>query len=192
MGSPRFCFVLTPFGPRDWSQRKSLINSSFFMKNFRLPKVLLLLLGMTFALCANAQSNYKLVVWEKGGAVVGNYELTYTPKVTFTETEMIITTSLADVYYYGLPNMWKLTYESVPTSVNNILADNNAMQFTGDAIVFPVLEAGSNIAVYAANGALVINKTVSSAGEYAFPISNLSQGVYMVNVNGKTYKIVKK
>jgi hypothetical protein len=76
--------------------------------------------------------------------------------------------------------------------VNNIMADNNAMLFNGDAIVFPALEAGSNIAVYAANGALVINKTVSSAGEYAFPISSLSQGVYMVNVNGKTYKIVKK
>ena len=192
MSSPRFCFVLTLFGPRDWSQRNRLINSSIFMKKFLLPKVLLLLLGIAFALGANAQSNYKLVVWEKGGAVVGNYELTYTPNVTFTETEMIITTSLADVYYYGLPNMWKLTYESVPTSVNNIMADNNAMLFNGDAIVFPALEAGSNIAVYAANGALVINKTVSSAGEYAFPISSLSQGVYMVNVNGKTYKIVKK
>ena len=192
MSSPRFCFVLTLFGPRDWSQRNRLINSSIFMKKFLLPKVLLLLLGIAFAMGANAQSNYKLVVWEKGGAVVGNYELTYTPKVTFTETEMIITTSLADVYYYGLPNMWKLTYESVPTSVNNIMADNNAMLFNGDAIVFPALEAGSNIAVYAANGALVINKTVSSAGEYAFPISSLSQGVYMVNVNGKTYKIVKK
>ncbi|MBQ6079002.1 MAG: T9SS type A sorting domain-containing protein [Muribaculaceae bacterium] len=163
------------------------------MKKFLLPKILLLLLGMTFALGANAQDYYKMVVWEKGGAVVGTYELTYTPKVTFTETEMIVTTSIADVYYYNLPNMWKITYEEYePTGLDNILADANAMKFNGSAIVFPALEAGSNITVYAVNGTMVLNKTVSSAGEYAFPISSLSQGVYLVNVNGKTYKIVKK
>jgi len=39
---------------------------------------------------------------------------------------------------------------------------------------------------------LVFTKTVSTNGEYAFPLSNLSQGVYVVNVNGVTYKILKK
>ena len=165
------------------------------MKKSFLPKVLLLLLGLTFALGANAQENYKLVVWEKNGSVVGNFELNTTPQVTFTETEMIVTTTLGDVYYYNydLPDMWKLTYELYePTGLKDIMTENNAMTFDGNTIIFPALEPGSNIVVYAANGALVLNKTVSSAGEYAFPLSNLSQGVYVVNVNGKTYKIVKK
>lgn len=165
------------------------------MKRFFLPKVLLLLLGIAFALSANAEENYKLVVWEKGGAVVGNFELGTTPKVTFTDTEMIVTTIAGDVYFYNydLPDMWKLTYEKYePTGVKNIMSDANAMNYDGNALIFPSLESGSTIAVYAANGSMVMNKTVSSAGEYAFPLSSLSQGVYVVNVNGKTYKIVKK
>jgi hypothetical protein len=89
--------------------------------------------------------------------------------------------------------MWKFTYEwGEGSGINNIAADNTSMKFDGSAIVFPALEAGSRIMVYASNGSLVMNKTVSEAGEYAFPLSSLSQGVYMVNVNGKTYKIVKK
>ena len=39
---------------------------------------------------------------------------------------------------------------------------------------------------------LVINKSINTDGEYALPLSSLSQGVYVVNVNGKTFKIVKK
>ena len=165
------------------------------MKRFFLPKVLLLLLGITFALGANAEDHYRLLVWEKSGNIVGSFELSSTPMVTFTETDMVVTTTIGDVYYhnYDLPDMWKLTYEEYePTGVKNILADANAMNFDGNSIIFPALEAGSKIAVYSANGSMVLDKTVSCDGEYAFPLSNLSQGVYVVNVNGKTYKIVKK
>jgi len=151
-----------------------------------------LLLGLMSTASIYAADNY-LVLWEKEGAMVGTYDLTYNPKVTFTETEVIVSNDLADVFYYSLPEMWKFTYQVDDGSgINNILADGNTMSFRGDAIVFPALEAGSNIRVYAVNGILVLDKTIANAGEYAFPLSSLSQGVYMVIVNGKTYKIVKK
>ena len=168
------------------------------MKKFSLPKLrwqhlLLSMLGLTFAVNVSAADNntYSLVLWDHSGAIVGSYELAYSPNVTFADDQVIVTTSVADVYYYALPEMWKFTYTSKISGINNILADN-AMKFNGDAIIFPALEAGNSIAVYATNGTLVLNKTVSAAGEYCLPLSSLSQGVYMVNVNGKTYKIVKK
>ena len=59
-------------------------------------------------------------------------------------------------------------------------------------IVFRNLKAGSNISIYAVNGIQMMNETIANDGEYTFQLSNLTQGVYVVNVNGKTYKIVKK
>ena len=140
-----------------------------------------------------SQSKYYLVLWEKDGTKVGEYSLEYHPKVTFSGTEVIVSNDLADVYYYNLSDMWKFTYfKDDGSGINSIFTDGNVLKFDGNAIVFPSLEAGSRIAVYAVNGVLLMNKTVSTAGEYAFPLSGLNQGVYLVNVNGKTYKIVKK
>ena len=67
-----------------------------------------------------------------------------------------------------------------------------SVEFSGDVIVFHNLKAGSNISIFAANGILMMNKTLANDGDYTYNLSNLSQGVYVVNVNGKTYKIVKK
>ena len=162
-------------------------------KSNLLKHLVLLLVGVAFALNASAAGRWDLKLWDRNGQVCGTYELGMNPNVTFTETQVIVTTNVADVIYYSLPDMWKFTYEwGEGSGINNIAADNTSMKFDGSAIVFPALEAGSRIMVYASNGSLVMNKTVSEAGEYEFPLSSLSQGVYMVNVNGKTYKIVKK
>ena len=48
------------------------------------------------------------------------------------------------------------------------------------------------MSVYSLNGSLVFKKTVYHNGEYAFPLSNLNTGIYLVNVNGIIYKIQKK
>lgn len=164
------------------------------MKRVNLLKYLMLLVvGVAFALNANAAGKWVMQVWDRTGQMCGSYELGMKPNVTFTDNQMVVTTDVADVFYYGLPDMWKLTYKwNEGTGLNNITADNTLMKYDGSAIVFPALEAGSNVSVYAANGSLVMNKIVGTAGEYCFPLSSLSQGVYMVNVNGKTYKIVKK
>jgi len=165
------------------------------MKKVNLLKhLMLLVVGVAFAFNASAESGkWVLQLWDHTGQICGTYDLTIQPNVTFTDDQVVVTTDVADVFYYSLPNMWKFTYQWTPGSgLNNIAADNTMMKYDGSSIVFPALEAGSKISVYAANGMLVMDKTVGTAGEYAFPLNSLSQGVYMVNVNGKTYKIVKK
>ena len=63
---------------------------------------------------------------------------------------------------------------------------------SGESLLFPALKANSTVSVYSLNGTLVFKKTIHQNGEYAFPLSNLNAGVYMVNVNGLTYKIMKR
>lgn len=154
-------------------------------------KLLLVLLSF-FCLSAMAdEPKTQLVVWAKDGTKVA-YALVEKPKVTFTETDLVITAKGVEVNY-SLENMARFTYESNDESaIINLQTDESPFKLTGESLLFPALKANSTVSVYALNGTLVFKKTVRQDGEYAFPLSNLNAGIYMVNVNGLTYKIVKR
>jgi len=149
-----------------------------------------MLLG--FSIFAKAENNpTNLVVWAKDGTKVA-FALAEKPKVTFTETDLVITAKGVEVNYL-LENMDRFTYESNDESaIINLQTDESPFKHTGDSLLFPALKANSTVAVYSLNGALVFKITIRQNGEYAFPLSNLNAGVYMVNVNGLTYKIMKR
>ena len=132
-----------------------------------------------------------LVVWAKDGTQVA-YALAEKPKVTFTETDLVITANGVEVNY-TLENMARFTYEdNISTAITNLQTDESTFKLDGETLLFPALKANSIVSVYSLNGMLVFKKTIHQNGEYAFPLSNLNTGVYMVNVNGLTYKIVKR
>lgn len=153
---------------------------------------LLLSLLLGFSIFAKAENNpTNLVVWAKDGTKVA-YALAEKPKVTFTETDLVITSNDVEVNY-NLENMARFTYEdSTSTAITNLRTDESSFKLNGESLLFPALKANSTVSVYSLNGALVFKKTIRQNGEYAFPLSNLNTGVYMINVNGLSYKIVKR
>ena len=137
----------------------------------------------------NIPTNF--VVWAKDGTKVA-YALAEKPKVTFTETDMVITTKDVQVNYI-LENMLRFTYEKGElNAVINLQTDESSFILDGEFLLFPSLKVNSIVTIYSLNGTLEFKKIVSEKGEYAFPLSNLNAGVYMVNVNGITYKVVKR
>ena len=153
---------------------------------------LLLSLLLCFGMYAKAENNpTNLVVWAKDGTKVA-YALAEKPKVTFTETDLVITTNGVEVNY-SLEKMARFTYEHGDlNAITNLQTDETPFKIDGESLLFPALKANSTVSVYALNGTLIFKKTVRQNGEYAFPLSNLNAGVYMVNADGLTYKIVKK
>lgn len=141
-------------------------------------------------LSAIAQTKTNLVVWTKDGTQVA-YALKDKPKVQFTETSMVISSNNLEVDY-PLKDMKCFTYGTASTSVTNIHTNISPFKISGDCLLFSALQKNSNIAIYTSNGVPVLRKTVSQSGEYAFPLNELSNGVYIVNVNGITYKFVKR
>ena len=153
---------------------------------------LLLVLLSCFSLSAMAdEPKVQLVVWAKDGTRVA-YALAEKPKITFTETDLVITDNGVEVNY-TLESMARFTYEdNTSMAITNLQTDESTFKLDGESLLFPALKANSTVSVYSLNGTLVFKKTVRQNGEYAFPLSNLESGVYMVNVNGLTYKIVKR
>lgn len=157
-----------------------------------MKKLFLLMLLPLYGMVAVADETINsLVVWAKDGTKVA-YALADKPKVTFTETEMVITSNGIEVNY-ALENMVRFTYEnSSITGITDLKNGETFFKLNGEALLFPSLKANSTMSVYSANGTLIFKQTVRKDGEYSFPISNLNTGVYMVNVNGITYKILKR
>ena len=154
-------------------------------------KLLALLLSFTCLSAMADEPKTQLVVWAKDGTKVA-YALAEKPKVTFTETDLVITANGVEVNY-NLENMARFTYEdNTSTGITNLQTDETSFKLNGESLLFPALKANSTVSVYSLNGTLVFKKTVRQNGEYAFPLSYLTAGVYMVNVNGLTYKIVKR
>lgn len=152
--------------------------------------LLLALIFVSFKMMAQ-ENKTQLIVWAKDGTKVA-YLLSEKPKISFTETDLVITANDLEVNY-ALENMARFTYESNGnTAIRNLESDKALFKFEGESLLFPALKANSSIAIYALNGTLVLKKTIRQNGEYAFPLSNLNAGVYLVSVNGLIYKIVKR
>ena len=155
-----------------------------------MKKIFLLLFMLCFGLSLQAETN--LVVWKKDGSKVA-FALTEKPKVTFSENSLMINSTTVSVSY-DLEDMAKFTYEdSGEEGIKNIENDKeSSFKFDGEMLLFPSLKAGSKVAIHNLGGVLVFGRTIEAAGDYSFPISHLDKGVYVVSVDGLTYRIVKR
>ena len=155
-------------------------------------KKLLLLSFLCVSMVAKAEDiPTNLVVWAKDGSKVA-YALADEPKVTFTETNFVISSKGIEVNY-AIDKMARFTYETnEQTAIRNIKTGNTSFGPDGESLLFPSLKANSTLTIYSANGNIVFKKMIREEGEYALPLSNLSKGIYIVDVNGLTYKIMKK
>lgn len=155
-----------------------------------MKKLILFLFLLCFGLSIQAETN--LVVWTKDGSKVA-FALSEKPQVTFSESSLMINSNTVSVSY-DLKDMAKFTYEdSESQGIRNIENDKaSSFKFDGEMLLFPSLKAGSSVFIHSLNGTLVFSRTIQAAGEYSFPLSHLGTGVYMVTVDGLTYKIVKR
>lgn len=114
------------------------------------------------------------------------------PKITFSETEIWITCKGIEVSF-DLDNFnYYWFYPTPNTGIIDLPSDESLFSLEGESLLFPSLKANSTVTIYSTNGQLVFQKTVLQDGEYAFPISALQTGIYLINVNGSTYKFMKR
>lgn len=143
------------------------------------------------AIKAGEVSRELLVVWTNDGGKTA-YALSKRPVLRFTDTEMLITGEGIEATY-PLDQFVRYTYESSDfTGIRDLNTEEGYGTVSGDYLLFPSLKAHSSVSIYALNGRLILQKTIKADGEYAFPLASLPVGIYVVKVNGLTYKITKQ
>ena len=78
------------------------------------------------------------------------------------------------------------------TDIKNLYNDNVSFSLDGESIIFKALKTKDIVSLYAINGTLIFKKFISTDGEYAFSLSGIKSGVYIVSINELICKIVKK
>jgi len=115
-------------------------------------------------------------------------ELSDNLNVTFNNESMLVTGGSNDVTL-SKSDIQSFTFNDV-SALTAPGQDGAGVAFGGDALHFTGIGDNSAVKVYNAAGALV--STHIASGNFSLSLSSLSPGVYIVTVNGLSYKILVK
>lgn len=158
------------------------------LKKFTLLIVLLIAGWQT----AESQSLY---IKTKDG-VVTSKSLETLDRFTFSNNNLLINYLSGPAETYSLGNISKLTFKSGFTGVDELSLSGPAVMKVYPNPVNDIIyiqnapEMSYTVSIYRVTGSLVLTTKMSS-GEKSIDVSYLSSGLYLLNVNGLTFKFVK-
>ena len=141
---------------------------------------------------AVASGSSALTIHVTDGSKV-TFLLSERPAVTFSDGYLLITSDDADASY-PLSDVIKFTFGDIDdedTGIDSLPVDETTFGYDGGAIVVTGLNSGSTAKVYTIGGMMVHSESISD-GSWTYSLSSLSSGIYIININGKSFKISKK
>ena len=120
--------------------------------------------------------------------------LTDEPVTTFEPGKLIIQTSGDAPIMYLLENVRKYTYEGLPEGIDApIVAPGTIMVRQGkDMVAIDGLPDKADVAIYAADGKLLISRQAIGGLTTVLPMTALPAGNYIINAGGASFKFVKQ
>lgn len=132
-----------------------------------------------------------LVVWTRDGAKTV-FELMEEPRVVFEEGGLVLRANGTEARF-ALTDLVRWTYQQRTISgISEVDADRTHPFMDGQQLVVSQLKEGTTLRIYAADGRQVMEKVMTRDGACRIPLNRLQTGVYVVQVNTLTYKILKK
>lgn len=152
-----------------------------------------LLFSMAVALLcvnANAASSLKVILKSKESIT---YALAEKPVYWTSANALFIKTS--GLYQeYDLDDVEKISFDGNASGVASVDSDNGTSVYpslASDAI-FVSSPSASEVEVFSNDGKLLSKTRVSGSDEAKINVSSWAPGVYLIKVNAKPFKIIKK
>ena len=153
-------------------------------------KKLLLLLTVLFAASSAKADDKILQVLLSDGQVV-SINLNEEPRTTYQDGNLVITTTNNSVTY-PLERVRRFTYLSNNTGIDAPNTLGATFSNDGETLTFTGLKPHSKITLYNVAGQLLKTLDNGDSNKIVISASQLPFGVYVVKVNGGTYKIMKR
>lgn len=135
-----------------------------------------------------------IVVESKNGAVT-RYAITGNPHVGFKDSELLITLEPDVTVTHTLTEVQKFYYEhdrSSVESISNDKKDSTLIRYNPDGNVCILSPSAGIVRVFSMDGQLILSKRTKAEEETSLSLADFSPGVYLININGKTAKIIKR
>ena len=151
--------------------------------------LLFVLLGMW--IYSYADDTTTLTIHFKNGTTT-NIKLYTRPIISFEGEQIVLKSPVANISYPS-SEVVRFTYmkNGVPVGINTPNNDGAYIQ-SNDQIVFDKGLKVENIQLFSEDGKCLTPVISNANGRCAMSLSSLPAGVYILNVNGQTSKILKK
>ncbi len=156
-------------------------------------KNFLALAALAVLAVGSVQADSKLVVTDSSTkTVVASAKLGDVKKLTFTGGKLVVTLSDLTTQETPLTAHLALTFGESTTSISPVAGENGQLkiQLSGEQLAVSGLSAATDATLYAVGGQVV----ASLKGWDGSPVSTaaLGKGIYILKLNNKTFKFVKK
>lgn len=148
----------------------------------------LLLLILMMPIMVKAQ-NQTLVLWHANGSTT-DVDLYTEPKVTFTDTKLLINSTILDMEY-AAEDIVRFTYKSKGAGIDDLQENIDYSEQDGCLIFHNISSAGC-VAVFRIDGICIPVHLTVEGGDVVLSLSTLSRGVYIIRINGRSSKFILK
>lgn len=152
-------------------------------------KKLLILMAVLFVANATKADDAVLQVWFSDGEVM-SINLNENPKTTYKDGNLLIQTDNNSVTY-PLEKVKRYTY-ATSTGIDTPAKISATFSSDGESLTFTGLKPHTPISLYNVAGVLLKTMDSGDRNKTIISASHLPVGVYLVKVNGGTYKIMKR
>ncbi len=162
------------------------------MERLKLKKLTVIAVTIMLFWGYSASATNVVSVIRKSTGEISFFELDDSGKLYFSDDDMMIQTSASSSpKSITLSDIAKVTFKE-ETSVNDILADGQSVypNPTSDYVYISYVKEGARIDVYAWNGMLLKSDSYSQVNGVS--LVELPVGMYVIRVDGRSFKIVKK
>ena len=114
------------------------------------------------------------------------------PVITYTDTDMVLKTTKTEVQY-PLSSLAKFTFTDLEDAVISIKDDKTAkLELDNYMVSITGAKAGVTVTVICSDGKTIGTYKTDRDGSVTFSIADLPQGLYIINSENLTCKILKK
>ena len=156
-------------------------------------KLTLTCAALSLLAVGNVRADQKMVVTDTStSTVLGSYSLGDISKFAFADGQLTVTMSDESTHDIALSTTLKLQFGDDATAISQVGAAGGAMQvaYDGENISLSGLDGAADAAVYSVGGQKVLGLKAWNGAPAS--VASLGRGVYILKVNNKSFKFVRK
>ena len=150
----------------------------------------LLLLPAKALLARVAEEHVTCMVLTLTDGTVNRFALTDTPVVTYGGENLVVSTG-DEQFTTALSGISQLTFEQVPTGIDEMVEESQKPVFTPGQARFEGLKNHATVSIYTIDGKMLSSMRANEEGTVSIDLSTLPQGVYILRTPNQSYKIKK-
>ena len=154
-----------------------------------MKNLLLVLLMAALALPSAIKAQTPTLVLHHADGKTSEVELYTMPRIQMTADKMIVTVQ-GSRQEFSKADVQRFTYKGIATGISTVKPETR-YRVDEDRVTFYGVSAADRISVYNSGGVQIPVRLTANGTEAVLSLAQLPKGVYLVSINGRTFKFIR-